>query len=190
MAGICVAALPAAQTVDRIAVIVGGVPITQSEVLEEVRLTQFMNGEPLNVSADQMRTAAERLIDQQLLRNEMELGQYPAPTAAEADQMLQNFQREHYPAESQFRDALEKYGITEAQLKQHLVWQTAVLRFTETRFSANLPAPDMQADPQGANRSRAGADAPSGNAVDQQLDNWLKETRAQTRIEFKKDAFQ
>jgi hypothetical protein len=189
-AGLTVPALWAAQTVDRIAVVVGGTPITASEVLEEVRLTEFLNGEPPNTGPEQLRAAAERLIDQQLLRKEMEVGQYPAPPPSEGEQMLRNFQRERYPDEAQFRGALEKFSLTENQVKQHLLWQISVLRFTETRFAANVPAGDVQTDPQGANRARDAADAPSGNAVDQQLENWLKETRAQTRIEFKKEAFQ
>ena len=133
---------------------------------------------------------AERLVDQQLIRNEMQIGGYPQPPQSEADAMLRNFRQEHYRSIAQFRAALEKYGITEEQLKQHLLWQLAAVRFTDARFrpipAPTLPAPSIQT----ADRLRAGADAPAGNSVDQQMDAWLKTARSQIRIDFKKEAFQ
>ncbi|HEY5163139.1 MAG TPA: hypothetical protein VII81_09020, partial [Terriglobales bacterium] len=60
----------AAGVIDRVAVVVGTQVITESEVLLEVRLTEFFNGQPLDLGVDQRKAAAERLVDQQLIRNE------------------------------------------------------------------------------------------------------------------------
>jgi hypothetical protein len=183
------ASAPAA-VLDRVAMVVGNQVFTESEVQDEVRLTQFLNQQPLDLGPEQRRAAAERLVDQQLIRNEMQLGGYPQPSQSEADAMLRNFRQEHYRSIAQFRAALEKYGITEEQLKQHLLWQLAAVRFTDARFrpvaAPTLAAPSIQT----ADRLRAGADAPAGNSVDQQMEAWLKTARSQTRIDFKKEAFQ
>ena len=90
-------ALLTAEVVDRVAVVVGTNVITESELLREVRLTEFLNGEPLDLSPEKKRAAAERLVDQQLIRTEMELGRYPQPGTAEADKVLQEFARNSIP---------------------------------------------------------------------------------------------
>src|SRR5205085_3216779 len=111
-----------AGVVDRLAVVVGDRVITESEVLRELRLTQLINGQPLDLGSEQRRAAAERLVDQQLIGNEMEIGRYPEASDAGAAAMLQQFSKEHYSGSAtQLRAALEKYGITEEELKQHLL---------------------------------------------------------------------
>jgi hypothetical protein len=196
----------AAAIVDRVAVVVGKTVITETEVLQEVRLTQFLNQEPLDLGPEARRAAAERLVDQQLIRNEMQIGGYPQPSPSEAEDVLNRYRQENYPSAAAFRAALEKYGITEEQLKQHLLWQQAALQFTEVRFRPDLQMPaaagtdhsagsvrETEPQPgriQSANRLRAGAAAPAGNSVDQQMDAWLKEARANTKIQMKKEAFQ
>jgi hypothetical protein len=176
--GICAAAV-----VDRIAVVVGKAVITQSQVMQEVRLTEFLNRQPLDLSPAARRAAAERLIDQQLIRDEMGAGQFPAPTEDEAWDMMRNFRQENYPDDAQFRDTLRKYGLTEDDVKQHLLWQLAALRFTDLRF----PAGPITAPTQSANRMRAGAT--ESDEVDEKLGQWLKETRTGTRIRFQPEAF-
>ena len=195
-----IAVAAGAAVVDRVAVIVGNQVITESEVNDEVKLTEFLNQQPLDLAPAHCRAAAERLVDQQLIRNEMQAGSFPQPSADDADSMLQNFRQEHYGSIPQFRAALEKYGITEEQLKQHLLWELTALRFTDIRFrggaSASSSASTSTSRQQTANRLKPGAEpTPEENPgkednVDQQLDAWLKDARSQIRIEFKKEAFQ
>ena len=197
-----------AAVVDRVAVVVGTDVITESEVDEEVRVTEFLNQQPLDLSAQQRRAAADRLVDQQLIRNEMKIGNYPLPSDTEVADMLQKLRQEDFRTAAQYREALTRYGITEQQLKDHLRWQLAALRFTDARFRPGMPTQPVQT----ANRLRAGAvPPPSGvsrtrlqtadrvresapgspdSPVDQQMESWLKEQRGQTRVEFKKGAFQ
>src|SRR4051794_5794641 len=181
---VATACMAMAGVVDRVAVVVGNQVITESELLRELRLTEFMNGEPLELTPQKRREAAERLVDQQLIRQEMEIGNYPKPSPQEAEAMLRKFRQEHYPTEAQFRAALEKYGISEDDLKQHLLWQLAAMRFTDQRFhvlTASTPA--QSTDGQSADR------ASKESSVDEQMDAWLKQQRASTRIQFKKGAF-
>jgi len=175
-----------AAVVDRVAVVVGKTVITESEVQQEVRLTAFLNGQPLDLGPQQRRAAAERLVDQQLIRNEMEIGNYPQPSANDADNVLRAFQKEHYPSPEAFQAELQKYGITEELLKQHLVWQFTALHFTDVRFGGAMPSESTAAT--SADRQATADGSPA--TVDQQMEAWLKEARAQTRVQFKKEAFE
>jgi len=172
-----------AAVVDRVAVVVGKTVITETEVVQEARLEAFLNQTPLDLSPQGRKAAAERLVEQQLVRNEMLIGSYPKPTPADVDSMLRNFRQEHFTSISQYRAALEKYGVTEEQLKEHLGWQLAAIRFTDLRFG--VPASGEQS----ADRVPPGAPMPKAD-VDQEMDKWLKETRATTKVQFKPVAFQ
>ena len=176
----------AAGVIDRVAVVVGNQVITESEVLLEVRLTEFFNGQPLDLGADQRKAAAERLVDQQLIRNEMQIGGYPMPVESEGDAVLRKFRQENYPGIPAFRAALENHGLTEDEVKRHLLWQAAAMRFTDLRFHMTMAAP--AAEPS-ADRSQS-ADRSADTTVEDQMEVWLKEARSNTRIQFKKGAFQ
>jgi hypothetical protein len=166
---------------DRIAVTVGRDAITESEVLEEIRVTQFLNNAPLDFSPAARRAAAERLVDQYLIRHELEAGTYPQPDATQVAQVLQDFEKQHFRSHGEFEQKLKQYGISQDEVKEHLLFQLAALRFTDLRFSTGAEGE--------ADRSTNGS-AAADDGVDTRLDSWLKQLRGQTRIEFKKEAFQ
>ena len=165
---------------DRVAVVVGNDVITESEVLDEVRLTEFQNSQPLDLSPDRRRAAAERLVDQQLIRHEMEIAQFPQPAPSEAEALVSAVRR-RFPTDQAFRAALERHEITEQQLAQHLLWQAAVIRFTDLRFRS-LEARSSNASSSGSAEAEA--------SVERQMESWLQEQRSQTRIQFKQEAFE
>jgi hypothetical protein len=172
-----------AGVVDRVAVVIDKKVITETEVLDELRLTEFLNSQPLDEGAAARRAAAERLVDQNLIRTEMELTKYAVPTPAEADTLLGQFRRQHYPDTAAYHAALARYSITEDQLKQHLLWQLTALRFTDQRFHVEQPA-------SGAQSADRAADGAASASVDQQMDAWLKQARGNSKIVFKPEAFQ
>jgi hypothetical protein len=135
-------AMAAAQTVvlDRIAVTVGNDVITDSEVEQEIRVTAFLNRAAADLSATAKRQAAERLVDQDLIRRDMQLSDWPQPEASEADKMLAEAKSGRFAGDQEYRQALAHYGITENQLKRHLLWQLAALRYTDFRFDQNTVA--------------------------------------------------
>jgi hypothetical protein len=213
MAGFLLAGAAMAVVVDRIAVTVDNDAITESEVIQDIRITDFLNGAPLDFSPSARRTAAERLVDQALVRREMSIGRYPQPQKSEAEQMLANFKKSHFASDAEFQAALKKYGITADQLRSHLLWELSALRFTDVRFQPGMAAtseatvrrPEQheavlaghdahrkqngdwreRLDPRGGtNRAKPAA------TIDEQLNSWLKEVRGQSRINFKKGAFE
>jgi hypothetical protein len=182
----CIAlAAASAGVLDRIAVTVGADAITESEVIEEIRITSFLNNEPLDLSGPARRAAADRLVDQYLIRHELAGGSYPAPGKLQGEKVLADFIKSRYPGKAEFEKKLKEYGIDEDDVKSHLLFQLQAIEFTELRFNAGAS--------NGNEADRAVAPAAETTApakVDQQLDDWLKQIRAQARIEFKKEAFQ
>ena len=172
-----------AAVVDRVAIVIGKQVVTESEVLDDLRLTEFIDNEPLDLAPAARRAAAEHLVDQELIRRELEMSGYPKDSASEADALLRKFRQSRFHALAEYRAAMRKYGIAEDQLKQRLLWQLSAIRFTDLRFGSQPPAAGSQ--------SAGGTDADaSGSSVDRQMDAWLKQARADTKITLKPEAFQ
>src|SRR4051794_24237206 len=85
-----------AAVLDRVAVTVGKDVITESEVLQEIRLEAFLNRTAPQTGPAARREAAERIIDQTLLRQEIELEGFAKPQPSAVDQTLQKFKRTHF----------------------------------------------------------------------------------------------
>ena len=66
---------PRAIVLDRIAVVVGKVAIKSSDIERDIRVTAFLNHEPLVFTPDARKKAADRLIDQQIIRQEIATGE-------------------------------------------------------------------------------------------------------------------
>lgn len=196
------------EIIDRIAVTVGTQVITASEILREIRLTAFQNGAAADFSLASRRKAAERLIEQKLIRKEMEVGRYPQPAPADVQTLLDQTKKQRFKSEDLYREALAKYGISEQDLKAQLVWQANLLRFIDIRFRPgirvsadeirtyfNKELPELQKKaPQGQKISLDEfrdkiEEALTDERIDKQMDDWLQETRKRTRIIFNEEAF-
>lgn len=198
-----------ADIIDRIAVTLDNQVITASEIALEIRLTAFLNGDALDLSPAARRKAADRLIEQKLIRKEIQVGRYVAPTLQEVEPMLKEVQAQRFRSADEYRQALAKYGISEDELKAHLLWQLTLLRFIDIRFRPGVQVTDAQIQAY-FNTNRAKLEAPPGaskrltlddlhgdireiltaEAADKQLDEWLAEARKRTRVEFHQEAFQ
>ena len=196
----------AAEIVDRIAVSVGNQVITGSEILEEIRVSAFLSHEAPDFSVEQKRKAAERLIEQTLIRRDMEFSHYPAPEAAEADKVEQQI-RGAYPSVAEFNRELAKNQIGEDDLRRHLLWQLTLLRFLEYRFKPSVQVPEADIKQYyerklGEWRQQGIEETPSldesradiekiliQERVDQAVDRWLGDARTQVAILYRKEAF-
>jgi hypothetical protein len=193
--------------IDRIAVTVGRTVITQSEIEREIRITALLNGEPLDLSVENRRRAAERLVERALVQREMTLNRYPEAQLVEASSMLDGF-KGNFKNESDYRAALARYHISEEDLRNHMLSQLTFLRFIEFRFQpgAQVAGPEVERYykevfvPEA--RKKGAAEIPgleevrqdiekvlTSQAVDRSLDRWLKDMRAQVPIEYREGAF-
>jgi hypothetical protein len=196
------------EIIDRIAVTLDNQVITESEVLREIRLTTFQNGDALDFSPQAKRKAADRLVEQKLIRKEIEDGHYSVPSSNEVEPMLKETQIARFENVEEYRRALTKYGISEEDLKAHLLWQATLLRFVDVRFRPAIQISDEEIQkyfnqelPQlekeaGRDRKISFDDLRdkieetlTDERIDQQMDEWLKETRKRVRVEYRPEVF-
>ena len=132
-------ALSGATVVDRMAVVVGQHVIKSSDIFRDLGATEFLNREQPNFSADARHKAADRLIEQTIIRDEIANGGYKWASSADADALLDKICRERFAGfDARLRAELSRYGLTEQELREQLLWQLTVLRFIDQRFRAGV----------------------------------------------------
>ena len=189
------------EIIDSIAITVGNEVITESQIIEELRVTAFLNHDKLDLSLEARRLAAARLIEQALVRREMELSRYPAPSANDAEVSLKSVQA-MYPSEQQYQKQLDDYGITEDALKRRLLWQLTLLRFVDFRFRPGIQIADSDVQAyyqqQRSEWQKKGVkpipsleetraqieEILTQNAIDQALDRWITDQQTQMTIRY------
>ncbi len=190
-----------AEIIDRIAISVGNQVITESLLDEEIRLTAFLNHEKLDISVEERKKASGRLIEQALVKRDLDLSRYPLPEPKDADPLLHDVQAGYAP-ESQYRQMLQQYGITEEALKRRLLWQLTLLRFIDYRFRPGIQIPEADVKTyyaqqlekwkqQGVQAVQTLEDSRAKieeiltqQRIDQALDMWITETRRQITINY------
>jgi hypothetical protein len=194
--------------VDRMAVVVGKHVIKTSDIERDLRLTEFLNREPLKIDSDQKHRSAERLIDQEIIRQELLTAGFRRPTDTNAVALEAQLRQDRFGgSQPQLREALGRYGLTEDQLREQFVWQLTVLSFIEQRFRAGTLVTDedlrsyydqhltelRRQYPQDSSfkalepNIRASLE---GERVNQNFTQWLEQARKRYHIEYKQEAFQ
>ena len=196
-----------AEIIDRIAVTVGDRVITDSEIVREIRLTSFLNGEPVDFNPESKRKTADRLVEQRLIQIENDVSLYPAPANEAVDEMLKR-QQGRFASPALYQADLRRFGISEEELKAHLRRQLITLRFLELRFRPGIQVTDEEMVAYFAQRltpelkkTHPGVEfslsdyreqveqALIDERVDKASDAWLKEARNHTRIQFRAAVF-
>jgi peptidyl-prolyl cis-trans isomerase SurA len=196
-----------AVVVDRVAIVVGKRVIKASDIDRDLRAAQFVNGEPLDLSPPAKKKIADRLIIQELIRQEIQNGGYSQPTQQDVNAFSRQLIRDRFSgSDAKYRAALSGYGLSEDQVRDYLRWQLTVLRFIEERFRPGVLVTDedirayyeehraelQKAHPQ---NNTFEALAPkireiiAGERVNEAFDQWLDEMRRRTRIEYREAAF-
>lgn len=124
-----------AVTLDRIAVTVNRQVITESDVLRDLRVAAFLDRKPVDFSGEQKRKAADRLVDQLLILQEAAFSRIPLPAKADAARLIEPVKTEYG---ANFDSALREYGISEADVVEHLFDGMRAMRYTELRFQPEV----------------------------------------------------
>ncbi len=195
-----------AETLDRIAVTVGRHVISERDILEDLRLSAFLDGKAPDFSGEPKRKAAGRLIDQYLVLEDAAATHAVLPAPDDAAPLLVPV-KARYATEAEYRAALAQAQITDAGLNAHLLAGLRMLRYTDVRFR-----PEVQVTEEGLRayyNTVAGQNPPAlpGAArsfeesrdqiekllTDQQtmqsLDAWLGMTRDETQILYREAVF-
>jgi hypothetical protein len=205
-----------AEVLDRIAVSVNQQVITESDLIRDLRVDAFIDQKPVDLSPEARRAAAQRLVDQILILKEAEESHLTLASPEDAPRLVAQ-QKSKYPPgaagapaqgnDEQYRAALAEYGITEADLSQHLLDGLRALRFTELRFRPEVQISDadlrdyyekLAAGWRAGGRARIPTFEESraqienlltGERTMKALDDWLKMARASNRIQYREPAF-
>jgi hypothetical protein len=198
-----------AEIIDRIAVSIGNSVITTSQLDREIRVTAFQNGEKPDFSPAHRRDVAQRMVDQQLIRREMELSNYPLPDPKEAGPLLDQLRMSRYPGDAEFQRALADYGITEQDVKDELLRQLTLLRFIEGRFRPAVHVTEQEIQDYFEKQIKPSAQSTNPRQpvtledyrnrieetlaekrTDQEVENWLADVRKRTEIVFHPGVFE
>jgi len=189
------------ETIDRIVATVNGRPVMESELAEQLRFEQFLAGKPAQVvPIAEQRTALERLIDQMLLEQQMDSVNFEHPDTDEINKRMQELRQQLAPSAGAWEHALARYGLSNADVSDHVGSQLRTLHFIDARFR-----PAIRVDPgavaayyreQFAPKMKQAGAAPvpmkqveprireilMQQQLDELLENWLKSLRTQSEI--------
>jgi hypothetical protein len=199
---ICLVALQLhSDLLDRLAITVGRQVITELQLDEEIRVTGFLNKEPILRDTKARRAAADRLVQQLLIRREMDVSRYPLPSDEEVNKFLAGVITQ-FGGNEPFAAALKSYQLTVDTLKTHLGLQLTTLRFIEYRFRPVVDVSNAEVenayerDIQNWGATHSGPPPPlkdvrpnilkvlSGQHVDYALNEWLEEARKRVDIRY------
>ena len=131
----------AGEIIDRIVATVNGHIILQSDWEDALCYEAFVAGHPLDqITADERKAALDRLIDQELLREQMASSDFAHATPREvADRIVAV--RDQYPGvgtDSAWQSLLFHYGLTETELKHRVALELDVLRLVDARLRPSV----------------------------------------------------
>jgi len=198
-----------AEIIDRVAVSVGNSAISASDLDREIRITAFLNGVKPDFSPINKRATADRMVEQKLIRRELELSRYPTPEASAVESEIAEFRKMHFKSDTDFQRALTEAGVSEKEVRDELLWQLMLLRFIQVRFRPGVQVSEQEIQDyfektvkpaaQAAHPGQAVTlddyhddieDTLAGRRADQELDKWLKEVRQRTLVVYHEEAFQ
>jgi hypothetical protein len=135
------------------------------------------------------------------------MGGYRRPPETQGAELEAQLRHDVYGNSSErMRDTLQRYGLTEAELRKRLLWQVTVLGFIDQRFRAGVVVTDDDVrnyyDEHATElRARHPKDASlesltpkikeiiESERINQNFGDWLDQQRKGYRVEFKEAAF-
>ena len=198
--------LPAgAEVVDRLAVTVNKHVVTERQIVQDLRITAFVEQKTPDLSGAAKREEAARIVDQILILREAADNHVPLPGSEEAEKMLAPV-RLQYASQPEFQAALARYRISEAELAARLLASLQALRFSQLRFrqEVDISEQDLRVYYDAlARKDSTGKGLPSFEAgkerlqtllmderTMQALDEWLRIARAEAQIVYREAAFE
>jgi len=126
-----------AEVIDRIVATVNGRVILQSDWDEALRYEALLNGGKLSdFTDDERRAVLDRLIDQELLGEQMKAAYFQHASESEAAARVAEA-RKQYPeaaTDEGWRAVLARFGLTEKDLVAHVQQQIDLMRLVDARL--------------------------------------------------------
>jgi hypothetical protein len=131
------------EVVDRVVTTINGHVVLQSDWEQEIALEALSNGrDPDSFTSDERKAALNRLIDQELLREQVRPTQPPpADQVAARVAEVRKLQLD-CPTDESWHAKLQRYGLTQSALEKHFADQIQLMKSVEDRLR-----PSIQIDP-------------------------------------------
>ena len=127
------------EVLDRLAASVNGHALLESDIAEELRYECLAAKRSLeSLTSEDRKAALDRLIDQELLREQMRSVSFRQATAEEVEGGLQSFKSEYAGDGDNWDHALATYAVTEAYVKQHVENELNQLHLIDSRLRPSI----------------------------------------------------
>ena len=192
----------AGEVLDRLAATVNAHALLQSDVDEELRYECFVSNRSLqDLTTSDRGAALDRLIDQELLQEQMHAADFHPVKQDEVDKALESLKADYSKkgAGDSWASALTNYGITESTVRSHIEIELNQLHLIELRLR-----PYVQIDSEGIKtyyREQLLPKLPPGQHIsleeatssirevlvqqkmNEALESWLQALRSQAQIQ-------
>ena len=201
LGALAVALAARCEIIDRIAASVGNRVIMASDLDREIRVAAFQDGVKPDFSTARKRATVQAMIEQKLIRAELANSRYPLPDPAELAPVIEQFKKDHFKDDAEYRAALAGYGITEEDFQELLLWQRTLLLFIQVRFETGVQLTAAEVEDYFDKTVKPAAEAAhpgqpvsledfrariertlTGQRADQQMDIWLRDVRRRTNV--------
>ena len=133
--------LHAGELLDQIVATVNSHVILQSDWDDEIRFEAFMSGRrPEDITVEQRKAALDRLIDQDLLHDQMRMTDLKPAGSDAIKKQIENLKSEQireHPAQS-WATTLSQYQLTEKVLKDHVAAEMEQFQLLDLRFRSSI----------------------------------------------------
>lgn len=129
----------AGQVIDRVVANVNGHVVLQSDWEQEVAFEAFSNGrDPDSFTSAERNAALDRLIDQELLREQVRPSQ--SPPADKVTASVAEVRKLHPDCtnDGTWRAKLQRYGLSQSALEKHLGDQIQLMKLVEDRLRPSI----------------------------------------------------
>ena len=189
----------AQEVVDRIAARVETDIILLSDIRQLNRYQIFLDGK-----AQSDADILNRLIDQWIVRNEASVARFPQPSPDDVNRSLERLKRS-FSSPEEFQARQKQSGITDEEIRRFLSAQLHLSNYLDTRFRPAIQVDEKaiedfyrtrvvphaesrgQTPPTLENARDFIQEALVQQAINEQSDRWLKESRTRVRVEIMLD---
>ncbi|MBL8177122.1 MAG: hypothetical protein JNK48_20780 [Bryobacterales bacterium] len=199
-----------AEVIDRIAITIGTRVIPESEIIQSIRLAAFLDGREPDFGAESKRKAAETVISQVLLIQEMDDTRFTVPSMADVIAQWNELIKPRYASDEAYQTELAKRRVTDEEVRLYLQAMIRAVEFIDLRFTRGqqVSSEEIAAYYNKDFRARwekmnAGKPAPPLEEVSQEIEEWilsaktdtaseewLQQARARARIRYREEVFQ
>jgi hypothetical protein len=189
----------AQEVIDRIVARVETDIILLSDVRQLNRYQVFLDGK-----AQSDADILNRLIDQWIVRNEASVARFPQPSDDDVDRSIERLKRS-FSSPEEFQQRQKQSGITDDEIRQFVRAQLYLSNYLDSRFRPAIQIDEKAIEdfyktrvvPRAESRSQTPPtldnardfiqEALVQQAINEQADRWLKESRARVRVEIMLD---